>query len=543
MQNAKDVIFGQESRYKLLKGINLLSNAVRTTLGPKGRNVIIQREHSSPHVTKDGVTVAKQVILKDPLENMGAQMILEAASKTATKAGDGTTTATVLAQAIITEGMKLVSAGMNPMDLKRGIDSAVEAVVEELENISKSCDTPEEVSQVAAISANSDTKIGDKIAEALTAVGKHGAVSIESGRSLEDQIEIVKGLKFDRGYISSYFSTNHEALTTVLENCYILLFDKKINDIEPLIPLLEQVSQSQKPLLVVAEDVEGVTLETLLMNNHNGTLKCCAVPAPGLDDRRLPILEDIAILTGGKVFSKELMNDLKDARIEDLGSCDRIEVDALFTTIIGGHGDEKALEERIKHIRYQLDNTSNDHNRNKLAERLASLDGGVAVIKVGGATEVEVNEKKDRYDDALHATRAAIDAGIVPGGGVALLRAKEKIKDLRGANIDQDAGIKIVLSAIESPIRQITSNAGGSPDVVVNKITEGKDNYGYNAANGEYGDMMKLGIIDPTKVTKTALINAASIAGLLLTTECSITITEETDDNQQQGGSVDIPFY
>jgi chaperonin GroEL len=543
MQNAKDVIFGQESRYKLLKGINLLSNAVRTTLGPKGRNVIIQREHSSPHVTKDGVTVAKQVILKDPLENMGAQMILEAASKTATKAGDGTTTATVLAQAIITEGMKLVSAGMNPMDLKRGIDSAVEAVVEELENISKSCDTPEEVSQVAAISANSDTKIGDKIAEALTAVGKHGAVSIESGRALEDQIEIVKGLKFDRGYISSYFSTNHEALTTVLENCYILLFDKKINDIEPLIPLLEQVSQSQKPLLVVAEDVEGVTLETLLMNNHNGTLKCCAVPAPGLDDRRLPILEDIAILTGGKVFSKELMNDLKDARIEDLGSCDRIEVDALFTTIIGGHGDENALEERIKHIRYQLDNASNDHNRNKLAERLASLDGGVAVIKVGGATEVEVNEKKDRYDDALHATRAAIDAGIVPGGGVALLRAKEKIKDLGGANIDQDAGIKIVLSAIESPIRQITSNAGGSPDVVVNKITEGKDNYGYNAANGEYGDMMKLGIIDPTKVTKTALINAASIAGLLLTTECSITITEETDDNQQQGGSVDIPFY
>lgn len=543
MQNAKDVIFGQESRYKLLKGINLLSNAVRTTLGPKGRNVIIQREHSSPHVTKDGVTVAKQVILKDPLENMGAQMILEAASKTATKAGDGTTTATVLAQAIITEGMKLVTAGMNPMDLKRGIDSAVEAVVEELENISKSCDTPEEVSQVAAISANSDTKIGDKIAEAITAVGKHGAVSIESGRALEDQIEIVKGLKFDRGYISSYFSTNHEALTTVLENCYILLFDKKINDIEPLIPLLEQVSQSQKPLLVVAEDVEGITLETLLMNNHNGTLKCCAVPAPGLGDRRLPILEDIAILTGGKVFSKELLNDLKDARIEDLGSCDRIEVDALFTTIIGGHGDEKALEERIKHIRYQLDNASNDHNRNKLAERLASLDGGVAVIKVGGATEVEVNEKKDRYDDALHATRAAIDAGIVPGGGVALLRAKEKIKDLRGANIDQDAGIKIVLSAIESPIRQITSNAGGSPDVVVNKITEGKDNYGYNAANGEYGDMMKLGIIDPTKVTKTALINAASIAGLLLTTECSITITEETDDNQQQGGSVDIPFY
>jgi chaperonin GroEL len=471
-------------------------------------------------------------------------MVMEAASKTATKAGDGTTTATVLTQAIVTEGMKLVSAGMNPMDLKRGIDIAVESVIKELDDISKSCDTPEEVSQVASISANSDTKIGDKIAEALTAVGKHGAVSIESGRALEDQIEIVKGLKFDRGYISSYFSTNHEALTTVLENCYILLFDKKISDITPIIPLLEQVSQSQKPLLVVAEDVEGVTLETLLMNNHNGTLKCCAVPAPGLGDRRLPILEDIAILTGGKVFSKELMNDLKDARIEDLGSCDRIEVDALFTTIIGGHGDPEALEERIKHIRYQLDTASNDHNRNKLAERLASLDGGVAVIKVGGATEVEVNEKKDRYDDALHATRAAIDSGIVAGGGVALLRAKEKLKSLRSANTDQDAGIKIVLSAIESPIRQITSNAGGSPDVVVNKIIEGKDNYGYNAATDEYGDMMQLGIIDPTKVTKTALINAASIAGLLLTSECSITLVEDTNDKQQQqGGSVDIPFF
>lgn len=542
MTNGRDVRFGEENRSKLLTGINTLANAVRTTLGPKGRNVIIQRPDERPHVTKDGVTVAKEVILKDPLEQLGSQMVYEAAFKTAAKAGDGTTTATVLTQAIVTEGMKLVSAGMNPMDLKRGIDTAVEAIVKELDNISKKCDTPQEVSQIAAISANSDHKIGSKIAEAMEAVGKHGAISIESGRSLEDELDVVTGLQFDRGYISAYFSTNHEAMTTVLENCYILLFDKKISDITPLIPLLEQVSQSQKPLLVVAEDVKGVTLETLLMNNHNGTLKCCAVPAPGMADRRLPILEDIAILTGGKVFSKELTNNLEDARIEDLGTCDRIEVDALNTTIIGGHGDAEKIKERVDHIRYQIDTASNDHNRNKLVERLASLDGGVAVIKVGGANEIEVNEKKDRYDDALNATRAAVDSGIVPGGGVALLRARENIKELKGNNIEQDAGIKIVLDAIESPIRQITANAGGSPDVVVNRIVEGKNNYGYDASTGEYGDMLELGIIDPTKVTKTALINAGSIAGLLLTSECSITFTD-TNSKEQKGGSIDIPFF
>lgn len=536
----KDVRFGEDNRSKLLTGINTISNAVRTTLGPKGRNVIIQQPFKQPHVTKDGVTVAKEVLLKDPLENMGALMVYEAAANTANKAGDGTTTATVLTQSIATEGMKLVAAGMNPMDLKRGIDKAVDAVVEELTTSAGTCSTPEEVRKVAAISANADTVIGENIANVLEQVGKEGAVSIETGKGLTDELEVVTGLQIDRGYMNAYFSTNFEALKTVLDDCFVFLYDKKITDIADLVDLLDAVSKTRRPILIVAEDVEEIPLQTLLMNHQNGSLKCCAIPAPGFADRRLPIMEDIATLTGGTVFSKELNRDLDTATIEQLGQCDRVEVDALHTTFIGGRGDPKAIEERIKHIRYQLDTASNEYNADKLRRRLAKLAGGVGVIKVGGATEIEINEKKDRYDDALNATRAAIGDGIVPGGGVALLRAKQNIKDIKVDNIDQQAGVDIVLKAIETPLRQITANAGDAPDVVINEILSGTDNYGYNAATGEYGDMMQFGIIDPVKVTKTAIQNAASIAGLLITSECSITITEPLDPKDKPFNPDDI---
>jgi chaperonin GroEL len=521
---SKNVTFGLDSRNKILNGVNILANAVKTTLGPRGRNVIIQKPFGNPIVTKDGVTVAKEIQLEDPLEDLGAQMIKGAASKTASKSGDGTTTATVLAQAIITEGMKFVIAGVNPIELKRGIDKAVLAIVDNLSLISKPCNTPQEISQVGSISANSDNTIGSIISQAMERVGKNGAISIEAGRGLTDQLTVVSGLQFDRGYISSYFSTNHESLTTELEDCFILLYDKKISHIQPLIPVLEQVAQTGKPILIVAEEVEGDALQTLLMNNTNGSLKVCAVPAPGFSDRRLPILEDIAILTGATVFSKELCRDLSDIRIEHLGTADRIEVDNLLTTIIGGHGDKKLIQERVNHIKYQItQETDNDYNVNKLKDRLAKLDGGVAIIKVGAATEVELKEKTDRYDDALHATRAAVEEGIVPGGGVALLRAKQMISTVNTDNADQEAGVKIVLNAVESPIRQIISNAGKSPDVIIDKVLASSNSYGYDASSDTYGDMIELGIIDPTKVTKTALLNAASVAGLLLTSDCAIT--------------------
>lgn len=543
---AMEIRFGEDNRKKLLQGANALANAVKTTLGPKGRNVIIQMPPPRvPLVTKDGVTVAKEVQLKDPLQNMGAQMILTAADRTAKMAGDGTTTSTVLAQAIVKEGMKYVTAGMNPMDLKRGIDLAVDSLVDKLDNISVPCNNDEMVNQVANISANSDKNIGSNIAKALIAVGKNGAVTLEKGRAQEDEVKIVQGLQFDRGYISAHFSTNPEMMQVVLEDCFILLHDKKIKSVQPILGLLEQVSQTGKPIMIVAEDVEGEALETLLMNNFNGSLRCVAVPAPGLDDRRLPILEDIAVLTGGKVFSKELVRNLEDATIDDLGKAGKIEVDNLVTTIVDGYGKEEAVQERISQIQTQLKNASNDHNANKLTERLQSLDGGVAVIKVGGANDVAIQEKLDRYDDALNATRAAIDYGVLPGGGVALLRAKQSLVDLKGDNADQTAGIGIVLNAIESPIRQIVKNAGESPDVIVNDIMKSKGSYGYDASTSTYGDMMELGIIDPTKVTRYALYNAGSVAGLLLTSECSLTIAPEPVKKDQEFdplNSVTIPL-
>jgi chaperonin GroEL len=530
---AKDVKFGIDSRSKLVAGVNILANAVRTTLGPKGRNVVIQKPFGAPHITKDGVTVAKEIILKDPLENMGAQMVKEVASRTADDAGDGTTTATVLAQSIVKEGMKYVIAGMNPMDLKRGIDKATSAIVDELSKISKPCSTQKEIEQVGVISANSETAIGTMIAEAMAKVGKDGVITVEDGRGLKDELEVVEGMQFDRGYTSPYFVTNPEKQLVELEEPYILTTDKKIGNIQEMLPILEQVAKSGKPLLIIAEDIEGEALATLVVNNMRGVIKACAVKAPAFGDRRKAMLHDIAALVGGQVIAEEVGLTLDKIAIEHLGRAKRVQVSKENTTLIDGAGDLKAIQSRIDQIKVQLEETTSGYDREKLQERLAKLSGGVAVIKVGGATEVEVKERKDRFDDALHATRAAVDDGIVAGGGVAFLRAKQAITDLKGDNTDQDAGIKIVLEALESPVRQITANAGDSADVIVNKILEGDTNYGYDAATGTYGDMLELGIIDPTKVTKTALINASSIAGLLLTTECSITEIKEENSKQQ----------
>ena len=530
---AKDVKFGIDSRSKLVAGVDVLANAVRTTLGPKGRNVVIQKPFGAPHITKDGVTVAKEIILKDQLENMGAQMVKEVASRTADDAGDGTTTATVLAQSIVKEGMKYVTAGMNPMDLKRGIDKATSAIVDELSKISKPCSTQKEIEQVGCISANSETTIGTMIAEAMEKVGKDGVITVEDGRGLKDELEVVEGMQFDRGYTSPYFVTNPEKQLVELEEPYILTTDKKIGNIQEMLPILEQVAKSGKPLLIIAEDIEGEALATLVVNNMRGVIKACAVKAPAFGDRRKAMLHDIAALVGGQVIAEEVGLTLDKITIEHLGRAKRVQVSKEYTTLIDGAGDLKAIQSRIDQIKVQLEETTSGYDREKLQERLAKLSGGVAVIKVGGATEVEVKERKDRFDDALHATRAAVDDGIVAGGGVAFLRAKQAITDLKGDNTDQDAGIKIVLEAVESPVRQITANAGVSADVIVNKILEGDANYGYDAATGEYGDMLELGIIDPTKVTKTALINASSIAGLLLTTECSITEIKEENSKQQ----------
>ena len=530
---AKDVVFGNDSRSRMVEGVNILANAVKVTLGPKGRNVVIERSYGGPMVTKDGVTVAKEIELHDKLQNMGAQMVKEVASRTASDAGDGTTTATVLAQAIVKEGMKFVTAGLNPMDLERGIDQATRAAVDALSAISKPCDTNEEIAQVGSISANGDAAIGQMIADAMARVGKEGVITVEDGKSLQDELEVVEGMQFDRGYLSPYFINNQDKQTVELDNPFILLFDKKISNIRDMIPVLEAVAKAGKPLLIVAEDVEGEALATLVVNNMRGTVKTCAIKAPGFGDRRKAMLEDLAILTGGKVIAEELGYTLDKVTAEDLGMAARVEISKENTIIIDGAGDAVAIENRVKAIRTQVEEATSEYDREKLNERVAKLAGGVAVIRVGAATEVEMKEKKDRIDDALHATKAAVEDGIVPGGGVALVRAKQAIVNLQGANSDQQAGINIVSRAMEEPLRCIVSNAGESADVVLNAVIMGTGNYGYNAATEQYCDMMLAGVIDPTKVAKTALINAASVAGLLLTTDCAIFDLPKDPSNPQ----------
>lgn len=535
---AKDVQFGNDVRQKMVNGVNVLANAVKVTLGPKGRNVVLDRAFGGPHITKDGVSVAKEIELKDKFENMGAQMVKEVASKTSDVAGDGTTTATVLAQAIVAEGMKYVAAGMNPTDLKRGIDKAVAALVEELKNIAKPVpEKSKEIAQVASISANSDESIGAIIAQAMNEVGKEGVITVEDGKSLENEVEVVKGMQFDRGYLSPYFVTDVEKQIAGMDNPFVLLFDKKISNIRDLLPVLEQVAKTSRPLLIIAEDVEGEALATLVVNNIRGILKTVAVKAPGFGDRRKAMLQDIAILTGGTVIAEEVGLSLEKATLDDLGQAKRIEVGKENTTIIDGLGDKGAVEARVKEIRTQIETATSDYDKEKLQERVAKLAGGVAVIKVGAATEVEMKEKKDRVDDALHATRAAVEEGVVAGGGVALLRARSALENLKGSNADQDAGIAIVLRAIEAPLRQIVANAGDEPSVVVNKVLEGQGNFGFNAGTGEYGDMIEMGVLDPAKVTRSALQHAASIAGLMLTTDCMIAeIPEDKPAMPDMGG-------
>ncbi|ALE53844.1 chaperonin GroEL [Paraburkholderia sp. SIMBA_055] len=519
---AKDVVFGDSARAKMVEGVNILANAVKVTLGPKGRNVVLERSFGGPTVTKDGVSVAKEIELKDKLQNMGAQMVKEVASKTSDNAGDGTTTATVLAQSIVREGMKYVASGMNPMDLKRGIDKAVTAAIEELRKISKPCTTNKEIAQVGAISANSDSSIGDRIAEAMDKVGKEGVITVEDGKSLQDELDVVEGMQFDRGYLSPYFINNPDKQVAVLENPFVLLHDKKVSNIRDLLPVLEQVAKAGRPLLIIAEDVEGEALATLVVNNIRGILKTVAVKAPGFGDRRKAMLEDIAILTGGQVIAEETGLTLEKATLAELGQAKRIEVGKENTTIIDGAGEGANIEARVKQVRKQIEEATSDYDREKLQERVAKLAGGVAVIKVGAATEVEMKEKKARVEDALHATRAAVEEGIVAGGGVALIRARTAIAGLKGANADQDAGIKIVLRAMEEPLRQIVTNGGEEASVVVAAVAAGQGNYGYNAATGEYVDLVDAGVVDPTKVTRTALQNAASVAGLLLTTDAAV---------------------
>jgi len=534
---AKQVIFGDDARAKIVNGVNILANAVKVTLGPKGRNVVLERSFGAPTVTKDGVSVAKEIELKDRLENMGAQLVKEVASKTSDNAGDGTTTATVLAQAIVREGFKYVAAGINPMDLKRGIDKAVIAIVEELKKNSKPTTTNKEIAQVGSISANSDSDIGDIIARAMDKVGKEGVITVEDGKSLENELDVVEGMQFDRGYLSPYFINNPDKQIAILENPFVLLFDKKISNIRDLLPVLEQVAKAGRPLLIIAEDVEGEALATLVVNNIRGILKTVAVKAPGFGDRRKAMLEDIAILTGGTVIAEEIGLTLEKATLQDLGRAARVEIGKENTTIIDGAGEATNIETRVKTIRAQIDEASSDYDREKLQERVAKLAGGVALIRVGAATEVEMKEKKARVEDALHATRAAVEEGIVAGGGVALLRARSAITNLKGDNADQDAGIKIVLRAIEEPLRQIVANAGDEPSVVINKVLEGKGNFGYNAANGTYGDLVELGVLDPTKVTRSALQNAASVAGLILTTDA---LVAEQPEDKPAGGMPDM---
>ena len=535
---AKEVKFGNDARQKMVEGVNILANAVKVTLGPKGRNVVLDRAFGGPHITKDGVSVAKEIELKDKFENMGAQMVKEVASKTNDIAGDGTTTATVLAQAVVAEGMKYVTAGMNPMDLKRGIDKAVAALVGELKNISKAVpEKSKEIAQVASISANSDTSIGDIIAQAMNEVGKEGVITVEDGKSLENEVEVVKGMQFDRGYLSPYFINHPEKQIAELDSPFVLLYDKKISNIRELLPVLEQVAKTSRPLLIIAEDVDGEALATLVVNNIRGILKTVAVKAPGFGDRRKAMLQDIAILTGGTVIAEEVGLSLEKATLEDLGQAKRIEVGKENTTVIDGLGSKEVVDARVKEIRQQIEVSTSDYDKEKLQERVAKLAGGVAVIKVGAATEVEMKEKKDRVDDALHATRAAVEEGVVAGGGVALLRARAALVELKGDNAEQDAGIKIVLRAIEEPLRQIVQNAGDEPSVVVNEVLKGTGNYGYNAGTGEYGDMLEMGVLDPAKVTRSALQHAASIASLILTTDAMVAeIPEDKPAMPDMGG-------
>jgi chaperonin GroEL len=518
---AKQVVFGDQGRNKLVEGVDILANAVKVTLGPKGRNVVIEKSFGSPHITKDGVTVAKEIELEDKLQNMGAQMLKEVASRTADKAGDGTTTATVLAQSIVKEGMKFVVSGHNPMDLKRGIDLAVTAAVAELDKISKPCNTRKEIAQVGSISANADTDIGNIIADAMERVGKEGVITVEDGKGLQNELDVVEGMQFDRGYLSPYF-INTDKQTSVLENPFVLLCDKKISNIRDLLPILEAVNKAGKPLLIICEDLEAEAMATLVVNTARGIIKSCAVKAPGFGDRKKDMLQDIATLTGATVITDDIGLTLDKATAEHLGMCARVEVSKDNTIIIDGSGDKALIEARVKAIRGSIESATSDYDREKLQERLAKLAGGVAVIRVGAATEVEMKEKKDRLDDALHATRAAVEEGVVAGGGVALIRAQQAIASLTGANADQTAGINIVRRALEEPARCIAFNAGDSADVIVAEIKAKSGNYGYNAADSTYGDMVEQGVIDPTKVTKTALTNAGSIAGLLLTTDCSI---------------------
>ena len=526
---AKDVKFGDTARQKLLAGVNTLADAVKVTLGPKGRNVVLDKSFGAPTVTKDGVSVAKEIELDDKFENMGAQMVKEVASQTSDVAGDGTTTATVLAQSILNEGLKSVAAGMNPMDLKRGVDKAVAALVSEVSGLSSPCEDSKAIAQVGTISANSDSAVGEIIAEAMEKVGKEGVITVEDGNGLENELDVVEGMQFDRGYLSAYFINNQDSMSADLENPFILLFDKKISNIRDLLPLLESVAKAGRPLLVIAEDVEGEALATLVVNNMRGIVKVAAVKAPGFGDRRKAMLEDIAILTGGTVISEEVGLNLEGATVEDLGSAKRVQISKENTTIIDGAGDAKNIEGRVGQIRAQIEETSSDYDREKLQERVAKLAGGVAVIKVGAGTEIEMKEKKARVEDALHSTRAAVEEGVVPGGGVALVRALQKVEGLTGDNEDQDVGISLLLKAVSTPLRHIVANAGEESSVVLDKIKQGKGNFGFNAATGEYGDMIELGILDPAKVTRTALQAAGSVAGLMITTEAMVSeLPEET---------------
>jgi chaperonin GroEL len=535
---AKDVKFGDNARQKMLKGVNLLADAVKVTLGPKGRNVVLDKSFGAPTVTKDGVSVAKEIELKDKFENMGAQMVKEVASQTSDVAGDGTTTATVLAQAILNEGLKSVAAGMNPMDLKRGIDKGVAAVVAELEKMSTPCTDSKAIAQVGTISANSDSSVGDIIAEAMEKVGKEGVITVEDGSGLENELDVVEGMQFDRGYLSAYFINNQDTMSVDLENPLILLVEKKVTNIRDMISLLEGVAKSGRPLLVVAEDVEGEALATLVVNNMRGIMKVAAVKAPGFGDRRKAMLEDIATLTGGTVIAEEVGLSLEGATLEDLGSAKRVQITKDNTTIIDGAGDSTKIEGRVAQIRAQIEETSSDYDREKLQERVAKLAGGVAVIKVGAGTEIEMKEKKARVEDALHSTRAAVEEGVVPGGGVALVRALQAVEGLRGDNEDQNVGLLILQRALTAPLRQISGNAGEDGSVVLDKVRNGKGNFGFNAGNGEYGDMLEMGIIDPAKVIRSALQAAGSVAGLMITTEAMV--SEIPEEKPAMGGMPDM---
>ena len=527
--SAKDVKFGDSARSKMLKGVNILADAVKVTLGPKGRNVVLDKSFGAPTVTKDGVSVAKEIELEDKFENMGAQMVKQVASQTSDEAGDGTTTATVLAQAIINEGNKAVAAGMNPMDLKRGIDKAVKTAVEQIESMSVPCADDKAIAQVGTISANGDEDVGNIIAEAMQKVGKEGVITVEEGQGINNELDVVEGMQFDRGYLSPYFVTNQDNMTAELENPLILLHDKKISNIREMLPLLESVAKAGRPLLIIAEDIEGEALATLVVNNLRGTVKAAACKAPGFGDRRKAMLEDIAILTGGTVISEEVGLSLEGASLEDLGSAKKVSLNKDNTTIVDGAGDQKNIQGRVKQIRAQIEDTSSDYDREKLQERVAKLAGGVAVIKVGAGSEVEMKEKKARVEDALHSTRAAVEEGVVAGGGVALVRALASLDKLEGDNDDQNVGINIARKAFQAPLRQIVANAGEEASVIISKVMEGKGAFGFNAANGEYGDMIEMGILDPAKVTRTALQAAGSVAGMMITTEAMVTELPKDD--------------